>query len=798
MASSLFRLVVFLGFLAAPSGLVHSQRPAPVDPASPPILRRTAAERYAPVFEELRRIEPRSDRAAQVRNVLVRRDAIEFHLDQGELYPLTPVAGRTVGAVFRGIGSVSFVPPLPIERARLKRVFGDSTLDVPTTAIVFFVADSTLAQLEAQLSFAGGSHAREAAGPAGDALDQLIDGRAESVHPTFMAALLNGELNGFFYAYIKREHGEDLIFEVDPQAGEEILLLRGGRLPGQKLQTVCQFPRAAELADSARVTDAERDPLELKAYRIEATIAKNFGFSATATIRFAARRDGVRWARFLLYKGLDVDSVVSGSGASDTFFRHERSGAVWIRFPTALRGGEPDSIRVVYHGNLISFGSLIDPFGGAPHRRLPTVLDKWLFIKDPSTWFPRLGSPTYGSLQATDMDLTFHTPRRYQFVSIGRLVESQVEGNVLTTHWVSERPTTVASFNIGEFEEFQITDPRIPPVTVQVNNEGHRAFRSLGALGGWNPQEDVGPDVANSLAFFSHVYGAPLFHHYYATEIPYSYGEAFPGLIYLSVWTFQTINESGVEETFRAHEMAHQWWGIGVDPATYRDAWLSEGFADFSGLWYTQIILGDNDKYFKLLDDWRREIRRRRSDAPPINLGTRASEFDRRDYELVVYRKGAWVLQMLRNMMLDLRTLKEDAFIAMMRDFYQKYRGRRASTRDFQRVVERHLDLPMDWFFDEWVGGTAIPTYILSWHAEPTADHHYLLRLRIRQEDVPSEFVMPVPLNIELAGGGQARVRVTVRGPVTETQLQLPVEPTKLELNSLGSVLADVKTEGWQ
>jgi hypothetical protein len=69
--------------------------------------------------------------------------------------------------------------------------------------------------------------------------------------------------------------------------------------------------------------------------------------------------------------------------------------------------------------------------------------------------------------------------------------------------------------------------------------------------------------------------------------------------------------------------------------------------------------------------------------------------------------------------------------------------------------------------------------------------------LRIRQEDVPKDFVMPVPLRIELANGGNAYVRVNVRGPVTEAALQLPGEPKHLELNPLASVLAEVKTEGW-
>ena len=57
---------------------------------------------------------------------------------------------------------------------------------------------------------------------------------------------------------------------------------------------------------------------------------------------------------------------------------------------------------------------------------------------------------------------------------------------------------------------------------------------------------------------------------------------------------------------------------------------------------------------------------------------------------------------------------------------------------------------------------------------------------------------MPVPLSIEFADGGRATIRVTVRGPLTETELHLPAQPSKLELNPLNSVLGEVKAEGWK
>src|SRR5260370_39116341 len=109
----------------------------------------------------------------------------------------------------------------------------------------------------------------------------------------------------------------------------------------------------------------------------------------------------------------------------------------------------------------------------------------------------------------------------------------------------------------------------------------------------------------------------------------------------------------------------------------------------------------------------------------------------------MTYYKGAWVLHMLRNLMLDLRTMKEDAFIAMMQDFYREYRGRRATTRDFQKVVERHVGLSMSWFVDEWDDGTAIPRYGLSWRAEPATSGCCPLQVRGRQEECAPDSPLP-------------------------------------------------------
>src|SRR5256885_1586902 len=106
-------------------------------------------------------------------------------------------------------------------------------------------------------------------------------------------------------------------------------------------------------------------------------------------------------------------------------------------------------------------------------------------------------------------------------------------------------------------------------------------------------------------------------------------------------------------------------------------------------MWYMQMVLNNNDKYMKALRRAREDIRRERSKAAPIGIGYRAAESWRGDYNLMTYEKGAWVLHMLRNMLLNTRTMNEDRFQTMMSTFYETYRGKRASTVDFQRIVEK-------------------------------------------------------------------------------------------------------------
>ena len=151
-------------------------------------------------------------------------------------------------------------------------------------------------------------------------------------------------------------------------------------------------------------------------------------------------------------------------------------------------------------------------------------------------------------------------------------------------------PIRNASFNLGLFERYdiEVTARRLlrccgPKTCTSGSSSMMRQGWPTSCSRGKNMKEQVGRTVDRDPVLYPRVRPAAEFKHFYATEIPYFHGEAWPGVIGLSWVTFQQTREEGFDQVFRAHEVGHQWWGIGVDYATYHDRWMSEGFSDFAG-----------------------------------------------------------------------------------------------------------------------------------------------------------------------------------------------------------------------
>jgi hypothetical protein len=746
------------------------------------VMAQQPAESYAQRYTEVTNLAPTTGRVAAVSGFVLARDRARFTLESGSLYLLTPVGGRTVAALFKGKGRFALTPPTAIERARLRRFSGTDSLLTDFDELVLIFADSTADELERRLSFGQGDVPSSAA-PIRRAIDYRGDEKQQYLEPDLMEVMLNGEGSDMFYAHLSGGSGDPWMFSVNPWLVEGVQLSRRaqGTAFTRYAEVAAQFPRLN--APAARPLGGDRiRQATISHYAIEThlprTGAGNVNFSAVARMDITSATPIGPWVAFSLYPKLEVDSARWKDGGPATVFKGRESPALWVNLGRPLAAGETRTLELFYHGDLV------DRYG------------EWFFIGSSAAWYPR---SLEGRSPAT-FDLTYHTPKSYLFASAGDLVDSLEANGTVTTRWRATTPMRNASFNLGRFEQVAFEGPAGLPVTLLFSEAGHRELTGRsGGVGRMSKQ--VGEDIASSMKFFHHVFGEPQMRRFYATEIPGGHGEAFPGLIHLSFITFLSLDDKeGLGEWFRAHEVAHQWWGIGVDFSTYHDQWLSEGFASFAGLWYLQTARKDNTRYFEMLSRWRDGILRRGTEPGPVWLGYRAARINAEhdDYNLIVYQKGAWVVHMLRILMLDMKTMSEDRFTNMMRDFFATYRGKRASTDDFRRVVEKHTGADMAWFFDQWVHQAALPTWRVSHRTEPADGGKFRVTLRIDQENVPETFRMYVPVTVDLGGNQMVRARVQVTGRSTRVELPLmPAQPKAIRFNDLQGALADVKMVPW-
>jgi len=167
----------------------------------------------------------------------------------------------------------------------------------------------------------------------------------------------------------------------------------------------------------------------------------------------------------------------------------------------------------------------------------------------------------------------------------------------------------------------------------------------------------------------------------------------------------------------------------------------------------------------------------------------------------LIYPKGGYILNMIRMMMWSNDTQDAD-FKKLMHDFLRTYTNRPATTEDFKQAVEEHMlpsmnlagDGKMDWFFNEYVYGTALPTEKFSHSFSNAPDGTPILSFKIEQSGVDSDFRMAIPVYIELPDGGAFRVgSVPLTGNTTfENQITLrglKSKPKRAMINYFHDVL---------
>ncbi len=785
--------------------------------------------------------------AYEVHELVLKRDAATFTLHSGKVCFLAPVDGKVTGALFVGNGSFVLEPPIAVEKRALAMLTkGDTNFNESFGELLLRFTDKTFEEISKS-----GVASSTSGGCDSGYVDEIRHALRKTLHHNLDARILQDVLSdepgGLFTAFVKgRKYSERLIYMLDPHGIDDIGLVWDARAIGtgnyfysvapEEVELVTWEPNkegvwtafhlSSEYRQGTAKSTQQNAVVRIEHEDLDTQLQGGGRLDVKAATTVVAQANGVRVVPFDLYRTLRVQLVTDSEGKPLSWIQEDKEADAQfaVILPKALKAGERYTIKMVYGGK----DAVRDEGNG---NYFPVARNNW---------FPFERWSDYPSF-----DLVFATPNGMEAVGTGELVQTTNERNQVITHWKTAGGQTVAGFQYGKFKVEEQKVPNLPNFVVYsyANKEEPGFIKEFqGQMEGYcgNRQkcnyENQG-QFANltttslakkamaegelSMEIYNDFFGPTGFKRLSMTQqTAMNYGQSWPGLVYLPMTYFfdstvrntlgMNFHDRGYFTVVAPHEVAHQWFGHAVTWASYRDQWMSEGFSDFAASLFIQYIWKDPNKYQKF---WRDEhellleksnMGVRAIEAGPLSLGTRVENTRTGDwvYRRLIYPKGAYVLQMLRVMMQDPKG-GDDKFKEMMRDFIKTYSGKAASTEDFKSVVEKHMapgmDLArngkMDWFFDEWVNGTALPDYHLE-YSFGDAPNGVLLNAKLTQSNVYDRFAMPVPIYLEFANGKVMRLgSANIVGNSTiplQVPLSLKEKPKRVFLNYMADVLCTI------
>ena len=779
-----------------------SQQPPPREPQE--IL--TALNRLQADPSAVYKIDPGA-------HIELRRGDVKLQFEDGKLAFFAPLNGKITGAVYSGRGHILAIPRDPVEKQQLGYFLGAAMIDQDFTSAYLRFTAETAAELEHQLEAAQVKPQADTAfvtlwQPAVQARAQahslrfLYDALSDASRPYF-AASLGGPQTGLF----------DFVYD---EAREETEMFGQGK----KFNGVDFY----DIWSSYRFPGAPQPPPSFRSlrYKIDATINPDNSINGQATVRLRAESQGQRLIGFEFSRFLTVDSATLADQPlftypNDATTSEERKArgtdAVFVVLGRAPQKGDEFEISFRYHGNVIR-----DDGNGV------------LFVSAREGWYPHVGDNS----QFADYDLTFHWPRKLRLAATGTKISEHEDGDQRTGVWRTEKPSSVAGFNLGEYAVASLAGStysvdvyanrqleqslveQLRASTLDPVAEMPRPFETPRTSAHINlPLPPPSPaaalkrlarDIDSSIRFYETYSGPFPVKQLAVSQIPGSFGQGWPGLLYLSTYSFlpsATQERAGLslsgQEHFHDlvpfHEVAHQWWGNVVGWSSYRDQWIDEALSSYLSVLFADSQKEPDHRLRVWLDRYRKRLLEKGAseiapaDIGALTLGSRLDSSKMPDgFETVVYGKGTWIFHMIREMLRDPKSKDPNArFVSFLLTLQRKYAYSALSTEDLQRELESVMTpamaiegrRSMEWFFANWICGTGIPHYKVEYSTK-RSEKGFVVRGKLLQTGVPNSFVAPVPI---YTASGDFLGRVVAGGQETTFHFASAKDPGKLVID---------------
>ena len=775
-----------------------------------------AAGRAADLAREVRENTFDPQECYRVRDLRLEKEDITIYLTDGHLIFSKPVAGRRYAAIFitdveGGDGEVILLPPDRAERTSLATYTGSPNLDEHFRSVLLFFTGDEYAALKAQLPQNPANRATPELGlTMAEEWNSVLRNVSTSYQTRLTLDLLGspGFDPGLLVAVFNSAKTGNFDMIYDPRSPEQIvagqLSTRDNRL---YFDTWTSF--TARSQRGGRRAPAER--LALSNYRIESTLTPDLELNCVTRVKVTPLVDGITVAPFEIANQMAISSVTV-DGRPAEVFEGESVRANLLRHGDRLFlviPPEPMRTGRQYEWEFHHSGKVIEDAG-----------DRVFYVAARANWYP-----THG-FQYSTFDLLFRVPRDLDLVSAGEPVEDRIEGDTRVIRRRTSAPIRMAGFNLGNYKHARVTrGGYVVDVCANRSLEAALMPRPVMApappaiIRGHHPTEitEVAPhppdplerleglasEVAAALEFMASRFGPPSLPHLTVSPIPGTFGQGFPGLVYLSTLSYlkNPSRSAGINATLdlffadllEVHEVAHQWWGNRVTPATYRDNWMMEALANYSALLFLEKTKGERTADV-FLDSYREQLLANGGSGKsvestgPIVLGSRLeNSLDPGAWRTITYGKGTWILHMLR------RRMGDERFLSMLASILKRYDHQTISTEQFRQLAAEFLppnsaDAHLESFFDQWVYGTGIPNWKLSYTVSGKAPNVRVTGT-LTQSGVDDDFTALAPVEIQPAKGAVITRWVRSSSDPAHFTLTLAQAPVKVTLDPHRSVL---------
>lgn len=206
-------------------------------------------------------------------------------------------------------------------------------------------------------------------------------------------------------------------------------------------------------------------------------------------------------------------------------------------------------------------------------------------------------------------------------------------------------------------------------------------------------------------------------------------------------------------ESVVAHEFAHQYWYAVVATNEFEEPWLDEGLTSYSEVKLLERMFGRSGSYTDWLGlqlgargyYWMSYAGQEQND--PISRSA-VHKLDDESVYVTAYAKPALTFLTLENLM------GEQAFLGALRRYYEEFKFRHPSGRDFVNTIQQSSAADLSWFLSQALDSTKKLDYAVSANSYELDqnDSKPLYRTDVVVER-KGEFVFPVELEIAFENG---------------------------------------------